>query len=41
MPGAVVAAGHAHRVLPLDQVLADLVNALSRGRAGRLVTVSA
>jgi two-component system, chemotaxis family, protein-glutamate methylesterase/glutaminase len=32
MPGAVVAAGQAHRVLPLDAVARDVLQALSRGR---------
>ena len=36
MPGAVVGAGLAHRVLPLDRVAADVVSVAGRGRASAL-----
>ena len=36
MPGAVVAAGLAHRVLPLDRVAADMVAVAGRGRSAAL-----
>ena len=34
MPGAVVAAGQAHRVLPLSDVARDVLQVLARGRSG-------
>jgi two-component system chemotaxis response regulator CheB len=36
MPGAVVSAGLAHRVLPLDRVAADMVAVAARARASAL-----
>jgi chemotaxis response regulator CheB len=39
MPGAVVSAGLAHRVLPLSQVAADMVGVAGRARASALAGV--
>jgi two-component system, chemotaxis family, protein-glutamate methylesterase/glutaminase len=39
MPGAVVGAGLAHRVLPLDQVARDVQDVVARGRAAALAGV--
>jgi two-component system chemotaxis response regulator CheB len=37
MPGAVVGAGLAHRVLPLDQLAREITRVVSRGRSHALI----